>query len=120
MPMEAASAPGCCRSSAWIEATVACHHASGSCSAQPGFGVEREIGVVAEATTSPAGLTKMALTPLVPTSRPRKSESATLSHSEQELHGELVELLVSVTLRAHGLEVEALVLERLGALLREL
>ncbi len=48
--------------------TLACHHASGSCSAQPGCGVESWSGVIADARTSPIASTRIALTPLVPTS----------------------------------------------------
>ena len=38
-----------------IDASVACHHASGSCSAHPGCGVAIVSGDVADATTSPLG-----------------------------------------------------------------
>src|SRR5437588_3431460 len=91
---------------------LACHHASGSCSAQPGRGVSSESGTVAAAATAPAGLTRMAFTPLVPTSSPRNSESPILPYTEQQLHRELVEPLVSKALGAQRVQVERLGLER--------
>ena len=49
---------------------AASHQSSGSCSAQPGRGVESGYSRSARATTSPSGETASALTPLVPTSSP--------------------------------------------------
>ena len=95
MPIAATRASAASRAPRAIDASVACHHASGSCSAQPGCGVDIVSGDVADATTSPLGATRIALTPLVPTSSPRKSGSATSAHSEQELHRQLVEPLVA-------------------------
>src|SRR5438045_7448157 len=48
----------------------------------------------------------MAFTPLVPTSTPRKQGSATSTHSEQDLHRQLIESLVRITLLSHSREVE--------------
>src|SRR5207237_544099 len=84
----------------------------GSCSAQPGRGVSSESGTVAAAVTATAGLTRMAFTPLVPTSSPRNSESPILPYTEQQLHRELVEPLVSKALGAQRVQVERLGLER--------
>ena len=53
-------------------------------------------GDVADATTSPDGATRIAFTPLVPTSRPRKTFSATSAHPEQDLHRQLIQTLVRV------------------------
>src|SRR6185369_7797095 len=103
-----------------IDASVACHHASGSCSAHPGCGVCIVSGDVADATTSPLAATRIALTPLVPTSSPRKSGSVTSAHSEQELHRQLVQSLVAVALRPQPFEIELLVADRLGELRRVL
>src|SRR5215210_8318532 len=103
-----------------IDESDACHHASGSCSAQPGCGVAIESGEVADATTSPDGATRIAFTPLVPTSRPRKTDCATSAHSEQNLHRQLIEPLVGVALVAHRRQVELLVIDRLRQILREL
>src|SRR5205823_6543614 len=95
-----------------MAAVLASHHASGSCSAQPGHGVSSESGTVAAAATAPAGLTRMAFTPLVPTSRPRNSESSFLPGTEQQLHRELVEPFVSVTASTQRGQVERLRFER--------
>src|SRR5881628_1122557 len=103
-------------SSCRMDARDASHHVSGCCSAQPGRGVLRGSGVVAVASTSPASVMRSALTPLVPTSRPRKSASATLSHAQQQLQGELVEPLVGVPLPPDRRQVEHLGLERAGPL----
>src|SRR6266516_4824338 len=103
-------------SSCRMDARDASHHVCGCCSAQPGRGVLRVSGVVAVASTSPASVTRSALTPLVPTSRPRKSASATLSHAQQQLHGELVKPLIGVSLPPDRREVERLGLERAGPL----
>ena len=51
-------------------ASLARHQSSGSCSAQPGAGVASGYSRSARATTSPFGETAIALTPVVPTSRP--------------------------------------------------
>src|SRR5665647_1601997 len=96
-----------------MEASAASHHATGSCSAHPGCGIDIVSGVVAAAATSPLGETRIAFTPLVPTSRPSRSGSATSAHSEQNLHRALVEALVCVALRTHRLEIEGLVLDGL-------
>jgi hypothetical protein len=77
-------------------------------------------GVVADATTSPDGATRVAFTPLVPTSRPRKTDSVTTAHSEQDLHRQLVEPLVGVAVVAHRGQIELLALNRRRELLREL
>src|SRR5213596_2778430 len=81
-----------------------------------GAGRAQGEGVVAVASTAPASVMSSALTPLVPTSRPRKSASATLSHAQQQLHGELVEPLVGVPLPPDRRQVERLGLERAGPL----
>src|SRR5438445_7538531 len=94
---------------------LASHHAAGSCSAQPGRGVSSESGAVAAAVTAPAGLTRMAFTPLVPTSSPRNCESSTLPRTEQQLHGELIKPFVGVALGPHRGQVERLGLERARA-----
>src|SRR4051812_39104973 len=99
-----------------MEASAASHHAAGSCSAQPGRGVDIVSGVSAVAATAPLGETRIAFTPLVPTSMPRKSCSGTSAHSEDDLHGQLIEPLVRIALRAHRLEVEALRLDGIGIL----
>src|SRR3954463_3434717 len=91
--------------------TLAIHQDSGSCSAQPGCGVESCRGVTAPASTSPDCATRIAFTPLVPTSIPRKQDAATLAGSEQDLHRELIELLVLIAFRARAVEVEGLRLE---------
>src|SRR5205085_4695916 len=98
-----------------IAATLAVHQSSGSCSAQPGRGVLSVRAAVADTTTSPDGRTRIALTPLVPTSRPRNTPSATLADSEQDLHRELVEPLVRVTGVPHRGDIECLRLQRGGA-----
>ena len=49
---------------------LACHQSSGSCSAQPGCGVESGYSRSTRASTSPAGEIAIALTPVVPTSSP--------------------------------------------------
>src|SRR4051812_32449701 len=103
-----------------IDTSAASHQATGSCSAHPGCGVDIDSGVVDADITSPDGATRMALTPLVPTSRPRKSDCATLPHSEEDLHRELVETLVAVAACAETFEVELLVLDGLRELLVEL
>src|SRR5437870_4744759 len=105
-------APTRCSSTRRMAVPLACHHASGSCSAQPGRGVSSESGAVAAAVTAPAGLTRMAFTALVPTSRPRNSESAISAYTQQELHRELVEPLVGVALGANRGQVECPGLER--------
>src|SRR4051794_29315453 len=74
-------------------------------------------GVVDAATTSPLTATRMALTPLVPTSMPRKTCSPMSAHSEQQLHRQLIELLVAIALGAQRLELELLVANGLRALL---
>src|SRR5258705_3442133 len=107
--MAATRAPLCFARTTAMEDSVACHQASGSCSAQPGCGVAIASGDVADATRSRLAATRIALTPLVPTSSPRKSGSVTSAHSEQEFHRQLVESLVAVALRAQCLEVELLV-----------
>src|SRR5215218_7313159 len=120
MPMAAIRASArFCRTVA-IDASAPRHHASGSCSAHPGCGVAIVSGDVAEATTSPDPATRIAFTPLVPTSRPRKTDSATSAHSEQNLHRQLIESLVGVALLAHRGKIELLVLDRLREILREL
>src|SRR5690349_11125906 len=106
MPIDATVARGFAASTERIDATLACHHASGSCSAHPGSGVESSSGVIAAASTSPVVPTRMALTPLVPTSTPRKQGSGTSTHSEKDLHRELIEALVGVALQSHSVEVE--------------
>src|SRR5215210_9216511 len=103
-----------------IDESDACHHASGSCSAQPGSGVDIESGDVADATTSPDGATRIAFTPLVPTSRPRKTDSATSAHPEQDLHRQLIQPFVGVALLAHRGKIELLALDRLREILGEL
>src|SRR5437773_10393906 len=99
-----------------MDARDASHHVSGCCSAQPGRGVLRGSGVVAVASTAPASVMSSALTPLVPTPRPRKSASATLSHAQQQLRGELGEPLVGVPLPPARRQVERLALDRTGPL----
>src|SRR2546423_2827629 len=111
MPTAATRAPWRCSSTRRIAPALASHHASGSCSAQPGRGVSSDSGTVAAAATAPAGLTRMAFTPLVPTSSPRSSESSVLARTQQQLHGELVEPLVGVTLGTHRRQVERLAFE---------
>src|SRR5438874_5227076 len=112
MPPAATRAPGRCSSTRRIAAPLASHHASGSCSVQPGRGVSSESGAVAAAATAPSGLTRMAFTPLVPTSRPRSSESSALAHTQQQLHRELIEPLVGVALTADRRQIERSALER--------
>src|SRR2546430_6432827 len=112
MPTAATRAPGRCSSTRRIAAALASHHASGSCCAQPGRGVSSESGTVAAAATAPAGLTRMAFTPLVPTSSPRSSESSALPRTQQQLHRQLVEPLVGVALTADRREIERPGLER--------
>ena len=51
-------------------ASAARHQSSGSCSAQPGCGVESGYGSSSVASTSPSGEIATALTPVVPTSSP--------------------------------------------------
>ena len=51
-------------------ASVARHQSSGSCSAQPGLGIESGYSRSARPTISPSGVSASALTPLVPTSIP--------------------------------------------------
>src|SRR5207248_9309482 len=99
---------------------LASHHASGSCSAQPGRGVARASGAVAAPATSPAGCTSTAFTALVPTSNPRNSASSISADTQQQLHGELVETLVAVAPGAQRGQVERLGLERARALRAEL
>src|SRR5436305_10798582 len=111
MPTAATRAAGRCSSTRRMAAVLASHHASGSCSAQPGHGVSSESGTVAAAATAPAGFTRMAFTPLVPTSSPRSSESSVLARTQQQLHRELVEPLVSVALATHRRQVERLSFE---------
>ena len=106
MPIDDTRTPGLAASTVLIDASVACHHASGSCSAQPGCGVDICSAVTALASTSPSRPTRIALTPLVPTSTPRKQDSATSPNSEEQLHRELVETLVRVALLAHRVEIE--------------
>src|SRR5262245_39244771 len=99
----------CCVITPRMASSVACHQLAGSCSAQPGWGVLSARGVVALASTSPRAFTRMALTPLVPTSSPRNNGLATLLHSQQQLHGELIESLVRVALPTQGSQIEGLV-----------
>ena len=49
------------------------HQSSGSCSDQPGRGVESGYPASALATTSPPGVIATALTPVVPTSSPTRA-----------------------------------------------
>src|SRR5213080_2057163 len=99
---------------------LASHHASGSCSAQPGCGVASASGAVAAPATSPAGCTSTAFTALVPTSNPRNSASSISADTQQQLHGELVETLVAVAPGAQRGQVEGLRLECARALRAEL
>src|ERR1700757_4735677 len=103
MPTAPTPAFGPRPSTSRIAAQLASHHSSGSCSAQPGCGVSSDSGAVAVASTPPSGATRMAFTPLVPTSRPRNR----LPHSQEQLHRELVEPLVRVTALAECGEIEA-------------
>src|SRR5215207_4248206 len=68
--------------------------------------------MVAEASPAPDAATRIAFTPLVPTSSPRKTGSLTSPNSEQQLHRQLIESLVRVAARAQAGEVEWLVRER--------
>src|SRR5689334_5752200 len=111
MPMAAMLAPGWWASTPRTDCTVAPHQSSGSCSAHPGRGVDSASGVVALAMTSPSRETRIALTPLVPTSRPRNAALGTSASSEQELHRQLVEALVRVAAIAQGGKVEAQALD---------
>src|ERR1051325_8006435 len=95
-----------------MAAALASPPAAGSCSAQPGRGGSSARGTVAAASTAPAGLTRMAVTPLVPTSSPRNRESATSACPQQQLHRELVESLVGVALAAERGQIEGPGLER--------
>src|SRR5258708_30329335 len=99
-----------------MEASDASHHAAGSCSAQPARGVDSNNDVVAAAATSPLGATRIALTPLVPTSRPRNNGSPTSTHSEQELHRQLVESLIRESLVPQRRQVTLFVANRLSIL----
>src|SRR5262245_33818198 len=67
-PIPAMSPPSSARA-----ASLARHQSSGSCSDQPGRGVESRYERSAVATTSPSGVIAIALTPVVPTSRPAMS-----------------------------------------------
>src|SRR4051794_19811096 len=111
MPTELMLALGFPARTSRIDRVVASHHASGSCSAQPGRGIDSVSGVVAAASTSPEGATRIALTPLVPMSSPRNTDSLTLPHSEQQFHRQLIEPFVCVAARAQAVEVERLILE---------
>src|SRR3954466_9699654 len=111
MPTELMLALGFPARTSRIDRVVASHHASGSCSAQPGRGVDSASGVVAAASTLPADATRIALTPLVPISSPRKTGSLTSPPSEQQLHCQLIEPLVRIAVRAQRVEVELLLLE---------
>src|SRR5256714_6450072 len=120
MPTAATGAAGRCSSTRRMAAALASHHASGSCSAQPGRGVSSESGTVAAAATAPPpGLTRMAFTPLVPTSRPRSSESSALARTQQQLHRELIEPLVGIALTADRRQIERPGLERASTLRAE-
>src|SRR5207302_10335783 len=119
MPTAATRAAGRCSSTRVMAAALASHHASGSCSAQPGRGVSSESGRVAAAATAPSGLTRMAFTPLVPTSSPRSSESSALARTQQQLHRELIEPLVGVALTADRRQIERPGLERARTLRAE-
>src|SRR3989454_6549080 len=83
IPTAATSEARRCASTSRVAAMLACHHASGSCSAHPGRGVSRESAALAVASTAPAGLTKTAFTPLVPTSRPRNRASRSEEHTSE-------------------------------------
>src|SRR2546429_7913101 len=74
---------------------LASHHASGSCSAQPGRGVASASGAVAAPATSPAGRTSTAFTALVATFNPSNSASSISADTQQEFHRELVETLAA-------------------------
>src|SRR5256885_3974379 len=119
MPTAATRAAGRCSSTRRMAAALASHHASGSCSAQPGRGVSSESGTVAAAVTAPSGLTRMAFTPLVPTSSPRSSESSALARTQQQLHRELIEPLVGIALTADRRQIERPGLERASTLRAE-
>ena len=56
---------------------------SGSCSAQPGCGVESGYPSSADASTSPSGVIAIALTPVVPTSRPTSVRHALTRRRER-------------------------------------
>src|SRR6185312_15100457 len=102
-----------------MAARLADHQSTGSCYAQPGRGVVNSSGDVADVATSPVWRTRIARTPLVPMSTPSNKPSATSTHSEQDLHRELVEALVGVTGLPHRGDVERLGLERCRPLWRE-
>src|SRR5262249_12662425 len=55
---------------------AACHQSSGSCSAQPGRGVESGYPSSARASTLPRSSIAIALTPVVPTSMPTIGSAA--------------------------------------------
>ena len=57
-----------------VDSQTAFHQSSGFCSAQPGLGVERASGLLAEATLCPFASTASAFTLPVPMSRPTKTE----------------------------------------------
>ena len=62
-----------CSLSAASTVSVARHQSSGSCSAQPGFGVERAYSASARASTVPSGSIAMPLVAVVPTSIPTRT-----------------------------------------------
>src|SRR5262249_32113621 len=70
--------------------SLARSQSSGSCSDQPGRGVESGYSSSAEATTSPSGVTAIALTPVVPTSRPTRTSLMVVSVAAERGVHELV------------------------------
>jgi glyoxylase-like metal-dependent hydrolase (beta-lactamase superfamily II) len=72
---------GCTPSVARAE-RLATHHCSGSCSDQPGCGVDSGYSSSALAMTSPSGVIAIALTAVVPTSRPTQIGSGRMDAQE--------------------------------------
>ena len=57
------------------------HQSSGSCSAQPGCGIESGYSSSARASTSPVSEIRIALTPVVPTSRPTQAHAPSAAYT---------------------------------------